>query len=353
MIKYNIKNERIKKEYYEYLQESKGRNVKTLDQVRSSIYRFEEYTKFKDFATFNKNQAIGFKKYLGKQKAKRSNENMSKSTLMHIINNLKAFFTWLMYEKEYKGKVKPTDIDYFSLSSSDKAIAKVARYRPHPKLEEIRKAIFSMPVRNEIERRDQAIVVYIILTGARDLAAATQNLGGVDIYNRFVIQDPSKGVKTKFSKLINTRFFPVGDDIEKIFVDWVRYLREVKGYGENDPLFPKTKLGHDESFSFKALGLKKVKWKSAAKIRDVFKEAFEGCGLPYYNPHSFRHCLSEFGKKICTLEEYKAWSQNLGHDRMSTTLDDYGKIGVDRQFELMGRLSKDKEQGGFDRPSIG
>ena len=60
MTKYNSKNERIKKEFYDYLMESKGRNFKTLDQVRNSIFRFEEYTKLKDFATFKKEQAVGF-----------------------------------------------------------------------------------------------------------------------------------------------------------------------------------------------------------------------------------------------------------------------------------------------------
>lgn len=93
MTKYNAKNERIKKEFYEFLQESKGRNFKTLDQVRSSISRFEEYTKFKDFSTFRKEQAIGFKKYLAKQKTKRNGDVMSKSTLLHISTNLKQFFT--------------------------------------------------------------------------------------------------------------------------------------------------------------------------------------------------------------------------------------------------------------------
>jgi len=41
------------------------------------------------------------------------------------------------------------------------------------------------------------------------------------------------------------------------------------------------------------------------------------------------------GKKTCTLEQYQAWSQNLGHSKMSTTLDDYGNISTHRQFELI------------------
>jgi hypothetical protein len=47
----------------------------------------------------------------------------------------------------------------------------------------------------------------------------------------------------------------------------------------------------------------------------VFKEAFENAGLPSFNPHSFRKTLAQLGQKKChTMEEMKAWSQNLGHE---------------------------------------
>ena len=61
MTKYNPKNERIKKNYYDYLMESQGRNDKTLNQVRGSIFRFEEYINFKDFSIFFKLFLIGMR----------------------------------------------------------------------------------------------------------------------------------------------------------------------------------------------------------------------------------------------------------------------------------------------------
>jgi len=78
-------------------------------------------------------------------------------------------------------------------------------------------------------------------------------------------QDPKDGVKTKFGKLIYTKFFPVDEDIEKIVIDWVKFLREEKLYSDNDPLFPRTKLAHNKDFYFEAQGLEAIGWKTSAQ----------------------------------------------------------------------------------------
>jgi hypothetical protein len=63
-------------------------------------------------------------------------------------------------------------------------------------------------------------------------------------------------------------------------------------------------------------------------------------GLPYFNPHSFRNTLVRLGQDICkTPEEFKAWSQNLGHDGVLTTFLSYGEVGLDRQREIIRVLA--------------
>ena len=64
MTAYNPKNERIKKAYFDYQREARGKAVGTLDAIRKAIDRFEDYTGHKDFATFGKEQAKAFKKHL-------------------------------------------------------------------------------------------------------------------------------------------------------------------------------------------------------------------------------------------------------------------------------------------------
>ena len=180
------------------------------------------------------------------------------------------------------------------------------------------------------------MIAFTIITGAQDAAIATLKIKHVDIYHKSVNQDPKDCVKTKFGKLIYTNFFVIGNDIEQIVIDWVKFLREEKLYSDNDQFFPRTKLVHNKDFCFKAQGLEPIGWKSTTQIREIFKNSFAKCQLPYYNPHSFRDTLSMLGKKnLRRFEQYQAWSQNLGHSKMSTTLDDYGNISTHRQFELI------------------
>ena len=95
-----------------------------------------------------------------------------------------------------------------------------------------------------------------------------------------------------------------------------------------------------ESGCFENAGLSRTHWKDAAAIRKIFKEAFKGAGLPYFNPHSFRHTLGAFGQKICrTPEDFKAWSQNMGHAQVLTTLTSYGAVAQHRQDEILAQLA--------------
>ena len=90
---------------------------------------------------------------------------------------------------------------------------------------------------------------------------------------------------------------------------------------------------------FEATGLKRAHWSSAARIRSVFRQAFTDAGLPYYNPHSFRHTLVRLGQVMCqTPEEFKAWSQNLGHENVLTTLTSYGPAAINRQGVIIKAL---------------
>ena len=143
-------------------------------------------------------------------------------------------------------------------------------------------------------------------------------------------------MQTKFSKSFVTTFFPIGDDIRAIVVDWVNYLWHIKLWGLDDPLFPATKVAVGKSLRFEVAGLDRKHWSSAGPIRTVFKEAFALVGLPYFNPHSFRKTLALLGGQRCKApEEYKAWSQNLGHEHVLTTFCSYGDVSSYRQTEIM------------------
>lgn len=197
-----------------------------------------------------------------------------------------------------------------------------------------------MPATTEIERRDRALMAFTILTGARDGAIASFKLRNIDIGEGKIYQD-ARDVRTKFSKSFVTTFFPVGEDIRAVVIDWVGYLRREKLWNLGDPLSPATRVAAGADLRFVAAGLDRKHWSGASPIRQIFKEAFAAAGLPYFNPHSFRKTLALLGGRLCkTPEEYKAWSQNLGHDHVLTTFSSYGDVGSYRQAEIIRAFSQ-------------
>jgi integrase len=207
-----------------------------------------------------------------------------------------------------------------------------------------------MAAGSEIERRNRALVAFTLLTGVRDSAIASMKLKHVDLMEGCVFQD-AREVNTKFSKTFTTYFFPVGNNVRQVVAAWVRFLKEEKLWGNDDPLFPATHIAFGALRQFEAVGLERKHWSTATPIRTIFREAFERAGLPYFHPHSLRKTLARLGEQVChSPEEFKAWSQNLGHEQVLTTFMSYGKVATDRQGEIIRGVSapRQSEQPGVD-----
>lgn len=340
MTKFNPQNERLKHDYFDRMRHAKRKSAATIDSIRKSILRYEQYTGYRHFSTFNRHRAIAFAEHLFDAKAERSGKPLSKATMLLTMQHLRSFFSWLSMQDGFRSKIHVPDIDYLSIPDTDARTARSQRHKQSPTLEQIQHVLSVMPTATDIDRRNRALIAFTIITGARDGALVSFRLKHVDIEQQLVTQDPNE-VKTKASKWINTWFFPVGDDIKQILIDWIKELRNEKLYGLDDPLFPATRIGHDGSRSFKAEGLERKHWSSADPVRTIFREAFTAAGLPYYNPHSFRDTLVQLGYKLCNgnIEALKAWSQNLGHAGMLVTITSYGTISSHRQGEIIKGLS--------------
>lgn len=338
MTKHNASNERIKRKYFIFLKEAKRQNESSVDAVAKAISRFETYTKYRDFKAFHFEQAVGFKNHLAKQTNQQTGKPLSKATMNSTLGQLKSFFQWLAMQPGYKSRISYTDMEYFNLSEKEVRIATARRETAVPTLEQIKHVIELMANCSAIERRNRALIAFTLLTGARDSAIASMKLKHVDVAGGWVFQD-AREVNTKFSKTFTTYFFPVGDEIQQIVDDWVRYLKQELFWGNDDPLFPKTNVIVDECRTFKPSGLQQAHWSNASPIRTIFREAFEAAGLPYFNPHSFRKTLVTLGQQLCqTPEEFKSWSQNLGHEDVLTTLYSYGEVQQHRQGEIIQQL---------------
>ena len=224
-------------------------------------------------------------------------------------------------------------------SEKDNRAAQSHTQRPFPSLEQVQHVIRSMPSTTAIEQRDRALVAFTLMTGCRDGALVSLKLKHVDLKSQLVKFD-AREVETKFSKSFETHFMPVGDGVRSTFVDWVAFLTTDHLWAPTDPLFPKTLMDFDAGEGFRVAGLAREHWTTANAVRRIFRDSFERAGLPYFHPHSFRHTLAQLGELVCrSPEEFKAWSQNLGHEHVMTTFNSYGKVSPPRQAQIIRQLA--------------
>jgi len=339
MRKHNPENERIKRRYLQFLREAKRLDPKTIDKVAAAINRFEDSNKFRSFKKFHIEQAVAFKRKLN-QETGLTGKLQSKATIAAASRALKAFFQWLSEQPGYRSRISYSDAEYFNPSAKDARIASAIRLRPSPTMQQALHALRSMPAETDLQRRDRAILAFLLLTGARDGAIISLKLKHIDLIEGCVYQD-ARDVNTKASKTFTTWFFPVDALAHIIFQDWMQHLRDNLGWGQDLPLFPATDTGLGTSGQFEALKLSRSHWTSTGPIRRIVKSSFKNIGLPEFRPHSFRHLLARFGMETCkTLEELKGWSENLGHEHLETTTQSYGTLGPARQSAIMKGMTK-------------
>jgi integrase len=346
MIKPNPANERVKRDYFQYLREALGRDEATIDGVAKALARFEDSTGRKPFRKFHREQAVAFKRKLGNELNARTGARLSKATVLATLRELRAFFLWLAREPGFKSHIAYSDADYFNLSDKDIAVARARREKSVPTLDQVRRVIAGMPAETVLQRRDRALIAFTMLTGARVGALASFRLGNVDIESGYVDQD-ARTVRTKGSKTFRTFFLPIDESAMQIVKEWTKELARDHLWGPDDPLFPATEMGLDPvGGGFVAVGLARRFWSGTGPINKIFRHAFEAVGLPYFNPHSFRDMLVRFAMAANLPENMmKAFSQNLGHAHITTTLTSYGQLPTHLQGELIRAMGTESAAG--------
>lgn len=334
-MKINARNERTKREYVRYLRDARGLGESSIDSELAALARFEAYTRHRDFESFRNAHASGFKDHLAICRADRSRNRLSAATQLHVLSALKKFFLWLSDQTGYRRRIRRSDADYFNADRKQMAIARTIRAVEGPSIEQVRHVVVTMPGGTDIEKRDRALIAITLLTGARDNAIASLRLKHLDLVGRYLLQD-ARDVRTKAAKTIETWFFPVGQPFIDVVTEWVAHLRHDLLWGPDDPLFPKTHVRVGPDGRFVPVGLQRAFWSDASAVRAIFKREFQRAGLPYFNPHSFRKTLVRLGQRTCRRpEEFKAWSQNLGHENVLTTFTSYGPVDRFRQQEII------------------
>ena len=77
-------NEKVKRNYLQFLRDVKGRDEGSIDQVAKALERFDDYNRRRDFGKFHIQQARGFKADLMARRNIRTGEPLSASIGRHV-----------------------------------------------------------------------------------------------------------------------------------------------------------------------------------------------------------------------------------------------------------------------------
>jgi integrase/recombinase XerC len=327
-------NERMKRRYVFHLEQAEGLDTKSTDKVLAAILKFEKSTGFKPFKRFHIDQAAKFKATLSKAKNQRG-QPLSHATIDATLALVRKFFHWLAGQTGFKRVLSYSDTHYFKNNRKSARIAHTANEKQCPSPEAAIHAFQAMPCATEFDRRDKALFAFFMLTGARVGAVASLRLKHIDLFNGRVFQDPRE-VDTKAAKLIDTTFFPVDPIYLECFTAWMAYLRVKLFFAESDAVFPKAQMGLAKTGGWERQGLSRDPFATTTPLNKIIRNAFAMVQLPQYTPHDFRTTLIKMANDRCsTVEEFKAWGMNIGHENMAVTMGSYLPIPKYRKEELI------------------
>ncbi|QFY62008.1 site-specific integrase [Rhizobium grahamii] len=324
--------------YQGELRHGKGFHPKTVNDILRHIWQFEGHTGSVDFRSVTRRMIEDFKDELIDRAGKSGKEGLSASTIVHTFGNLKAFFIWLADQDGYRRAITAQLYNHFNSPRHLVELAGAAAQKFVPSAEQLRLMLREMPANLPAQRRDRAMLAALLLFGVRDGALISLRLKHVDIDRKQVFQD-AREVKTKFSKTSVVDWFPVGDDIEHIVIEWIGELRSM-GAGDDAPLFP--------TAPFRPwIGRHRIELEfltTAAPVRQVLRKAAAAAGVPYFKPHAIRSTVARLSDEWASSpRDLKALSQNFGHEQVSTTSKYYGDVEPDVKEQLFRKM-RDKQR---------
>ncbi len=334
MTELNPTNERLKLAWIDELTITSADS--TIDHKLAALAQFEAMTDMADFAQLDRARVD---QYLTALRQTRTSAQTKAAKVRHV----RAFYDWMVMDERLKPKAVRKSILALRLKDKEARAGRARRTVKHPTLAEVEDTIRNMPDASSIDLRNRALLAFTALSGARDGAIISMKVKHVRWAAREVEQHPDE-VNTKAGKMIQSWFFPVGDFIEREVKRYLDLLKDDLSFGPEDPLFPAPLMGHDDADHFCAVGLSKRRWSTAEPMRKIFKAAFTANGLRYYNPHSFRNMLTALGYELdLGPKQMKAWSQNLGHEKLDTTFNSYGQLDGNAQRRAMLAIREQSE----------
>lgn len=161
MVQISSKNEKIKRKYLRRLREAEGLTESTILCVEKAICLYEDFTRHEDYALYNLNKAVALKNWLLKRTHK--GKPISISTVHGYLRQLKIFFTWLTDQPGDKRRISLDSVSYLTLDKKRVREATARRLVEFPSLDYVEKLVDSIQIETDIDRRDQALVAFLLL----------------------------------------------------------------------------------------------------------------------------------------------------------------------------------------------
>jgi len=208
-------------------------------------------------------------------------------------------------------------------------------------LEEVRQ-VARYPVKTLKQRRAQAALVFLFLSGMRVTAFSTLRIGCVDIQRRRVEQLPEKGVITKNRIAAITFLLPI-DDLLEVVRDWDGLVRSQ--LGEEGLWFAKIKSRERVLDPDDTLGRPEYAYNARHRaLKRGMRELCKLAGVEYKSPHKLRHGHGVYGVKHArTVAELKAVSQNLMHANVGITDGIYGNLPEDDVADILSGFTPNRD----------
>jgi integrase len=293
--------------------------VTSLSRKWAYLRHFLEYASGTNFYDLEKIDET-FPNYLESARNDNKPKRLSPVTIRRNLLEIKDFYKWAMLykPKKYK-KVTSVWLDTFKISKARMNRAGLPDIEYFSQ-EETQK-LCALNSASLIDQRDRATVALLYVSAMRISAITSLRINAMDIDSMTIFQRPSDGVHTKNGKEMRTVLLPIKDLISLIR-EWKTIIENSVGHNglwyavlSTDGLrfADQTMVGSVESRN--------------KSLRDGVKRLCYRAGLPYRSPHKFRRGHGVYAVKHSrNLEQFQAYSKNMGHDDPGTTFKYYSQL---------------------------
>ncbi len=247
------------------------------------------------------------------------------------LSHARAFFDWARLHERGYYTITEAWIQTLQVRKSAGTQSRLQE-RHYWRLDDVRK-ISELKTQSLREKRDQAALCFLFLSGMRIGAFVTLPTSCVDVERKRIEQLPEKGVRTKNSKAAVTFLLNISD-LLNIVRNWDAYLRR-EGLLMWYPAINKADTDHFLKETFTGSHRKEYQGRCYV-FEDGLRRLCEKAGITYKSAHKIRHGHGVYGvKKAKDIAQLKAISQNLMHANIGITDGIYGKLAEDDLAEIL------------------